>query len=312
MSGTVIGIAPGHNSVWQHLSYMERTVKQYQCTMRAGLEERLLPKADLYIVSGPQFKETCELIRGQQPRAKIALLFVSATGQYEMENEWRYVSERLRYVEQGKADYFFSGEHDLENLIKEPYIKQLPQCMPYGDYQSWFDDVDETAIGFLNTRRVKKNAYNCLAGIGLYMAKHPECTLHMVGNPNGEQLEWLWRIGLLSKFKIESHPFMENDAFIQLVARMGVGVECSWSESFNYIAAQYVLQGRPCLTSQAIPWSPYTWWANPNSPESICDYLGLVSQASLAERRSAYEMLIETLDENIAICERTLEEALNG
>ena len=64
-------------------------------------------------------------------------------------------------------------------------------------------------------------------------------------------------------------PWMGRHDFLQLLGSMDVNLQCSFSESFNIIAADSTLQHVPMVVSDAIKWAP----AITKIPENTVEYI---------------------------------------
>lgn len=69
--------------------------------------------------------------------------------------------------------------------------------------------------------------------------------------------------------ELVEHPWMLHSDFLKVVRSMDIGMQVSLSESFNIVAADFVSNGVPIVTSKDVDWMPWLYTANPNSPESI-------------------------------------------
>jgi hypothetical protein len=52
------------------------------------------------------------------------------------------------------------------------------------------------------------------------------------------------------------HDWEERDLFLQLVKSMDIGMQVSFSETFNIVAADFVKENVPCVVSSQIEWMP--------------------------------------------------------
>jgi hypothetical protein len=65
------------------------------------------------------------------------------------------------------------------------------------------------------------------------------------------------------------HPWIDHSHFIQLVKKMDIGMQVSFSESFNIVSADFVSQGVPIVGSNDIRWLSGFYTADPNSKDDI-------------------------------------------
>lgn len=59
-----------------------------------------------------------------------------------------------------------------------------------------------------------------------------------------------------SKHSLVKHHWMENDDFQKLVQKMDLGLQLSFTESFNIVAADFINNDTPILVSDVIDWMP--------------------------------------------------------
>src|ERR1017187_7180336 len=57
-------------------------------------------------------------------------------------------------------------------------------------------------------------------------------------------------------YQLIEHPWLDHDKFLELVATMDLGMQISFTETFNIIAADFVACGVPILVSKEIKWMP--------------------------------------------------------
>ena len=71
------------------------------------------------------------------------------------------------------------------------------------------------------------------------------------------------------KFHLVEHGWLSHDDFLKLVATMDIGLQASFTESFNIVAADFVSKGVPIVVSKEIDWLPKDFWARETSSEDI-------------------------------------------
>lgn len=69
------------------------------------------------------------------------------------------------------------------------------------------------------------------------------------------------------------HPWRQHDEFIKLVKKMDIGMQVSFSETFNIVAADFVWNDIPVVGSPEITWLSCLYKANPNRIESMISKL---------------------------------------
>ena len=72
------------------------------------------------------------------------------------------------------------------------------------------------------------------------------------------------------RYKLVEHIWLTHEDFMNLVGQMDMGLQVSFSETFNIVAADFVASGIPVVTSDEISWVHYLFRANPtNLPDII-------------------------------------------
>lgn len=79
-----------------------------------------------------------------------------------------------------------------------------------------------------------------------------------------------------SKHELVEHLWMEHDQFCELCKTMDVGLQVSFTETFNIVAADHILNGVPMVGSKEIPWISEKYQADP------CDAMDIKNKISYA------------------------------
>lgn len=74
-----------------------------------------------------------------------------------------------------------------------------------------------------------------------------------------------------SKYKLVEHGWLNHDDFLELVGTMDIGLQASFTESFNIVAADFVSKGVPIVTSSEISWLPSYFHVDHTDSQSIVD-----------------------------------------
>ena len=69
--------------------------------------------------------------------------------------------------------------------------------------------------------------------------------------------------------QLVEHPWLPHAEFLDLVATMDLGMQVSLTETFNIVAADFVVRGVPIVVSSDITWMPKMTQADPCNPASI-------------------------------------------
>lgn len=60
-----------------------------------------------------------------------------------------------------------------------------------------------------------------------------------------------------SHHELVEHPWLEQDQFEHLIRKMDLGLQLSYTESFNIVSADFVNEGVPIIVSETIKWMPW-------------------------------------------------------
>ena len=75
--------------------------------------------------------------------------------------------------------------------------------------------------------------------------------------------------GLEGKHELVEHDWLDREDFLKLVDNMDIGLQVSFSETFNIVSADFVDRDIPIVTSDEVDWMPKFFTAKPTSTKSI-------------------------------------------
>jgi len=75
--------------------------------------------------------------------------------------------------------------------------------------------------------------------------------------------------------ELVEHEWLPHKDFIQLVKFMDMGLQVSFSETFNIVAADFAWNNIPIVGSKEISWMSSLYKANPTNLNEIVNYLWL-------------------------------------
>lgn len=156
----------------------------------------------------------------------------------------RYYSAALDY------DFYF-----LPNIITTE--KNKPPRKPYSQR------IDIACFGAL--RILKNQCFQALCAMSaadqlnkkLYFhitTTSAENTVNVKPNPVLTNLETMFKN---SEHELVIHHWMSHEDFEQLISTMDLGLQLSFTESFNIVTADFVNMGVPILVSDAVYWMPW-------------------------------------------------------
>jgi hypothetical protein len=93
--------------------------------------------------------------------------------------------------------------------------------------------------------------------------------IEMKGDPVINNLRGLFQQLADSQHELIGHQWSERDDFLQLCSEMDIGLQVSFSETFNIVAADIISQGVPIVTSNEVPWTTSLCHADPTNSKHI-------------------------------------------
>jgi len=98
--------------------------------------------------------------------------------------------------------------------------------------------------------------------------------IEMNGSPVINNLRGLFQQLSDSGHQMINHQWRPREEFLELCSKMDIGLQSSFSETFNIVGADLISQGVPLIgTSEEIPWAVNAFCANPVSSEDITNKL---------------------------------------
>jgi hypothetical protein len=73
--------------------------------------------------------------------------------------------------------------------------------------------------------------------------------------------------------QLVEHPWTPREEFLQLCRQMDIGMQVSFSETFNIVAADLISQGVPVISTNEIPWMSRMFTASPTDTDEIARML---------------------------------------
>ena len=176
-------------------------------------------------------------------------------------------------------------DHDMRVALSVKYTKDfidervifLPNYYPADDkgFTKLPTPKNEVQIGcFGAIRPLKNQLIQAIAAIE-YADRHKQ---KLIFNINGNRLEGggdpiiknirsLFAVS--TKHQLVEHAWQPHANFLDVVAQMDLGMQVSFTESFNIVAADMVTVGIPIVTSPEIVWVSKVFHADPTSTDSI-------------------------------------------
>ena len=184
-------------------------------------------------------------------------------------NSPRMLNEISTYIQiKTKWSELFTKERIfyLPNFYPQNYVKK--------EYQVNKECINIGCFGAI--RPLKNHVMQALAAIKLAERIGKTLLFHInagrtetKGEPVLNNLRGLFHQLYDRGHKLIEHEWTEREEFIQLCAKMDIGMQVSFSETFNIVGADIISQGVPLVGSAEIPWLDKAYSANAQHFEEI-------------------------------------------
>jgi hypothetical protein len=140
------------------------------------------------------------------------------------------------------------------------------------------DVIDICCFGAI--RPLKNHLLQAVAAIGFAEKIGKKLNFHvnagrieMQGHPVINNLKALFDHLEDRGHHLVNHQWRPRDEFLELCAIMDIGLQVSFSETFNIVNADLISQGVPIIGSAEIPWIVQKYAADPTDSDDIIDKL---------------------------------------
>jgi glycosyltransferase involved in cell wall biosynthesis len=182
-----------------------------------------------------------------------------------------------RMLEETRSYLQIKNRWDLSTT--EQRVIYLPNFYPQ-EYQSAKridKNKDTINIGCFGAVRPLKNhllqahaAINFAEQIGKKLRFHINAgRIEMQGGPVLHNLRGMFEQLYTTGHELINHQWRPREQFLELCAEMDIGLQVSFSETFNIVTADLLSQGVPIVGSNEIPWSVETFSADPVDSDDI-------------------------------------------
>jgi hypothetical protein len=177
------------------------------------------------------------------------------------------------YRKQG-VDVAFNSLQTREDFLGSLCVGYLPNYYPMRKPRALTPSSDTLNVGCFGAIRPLKNQLIQAFAAVRYAQKHGK---NLVFHMNGTRIEQqgsnnLKNIAALLEatgYKLELHPWLSHEDFLELVAEMDIVLQVSLNESFCIVASDAVSVGVPLIGSDTIDWLPKRSRAKVDSVGSI-------------------------------------------
>jgi hypothetical protein len=225
--------------------------------------------------------EKFEVLLPKYPNVKWAVRIHSKTPFLANEGaafDWisRYIDIKRKYKNFTLAGNDYEYSTDMNAVYCTYLMENLPNLYPISTkfrfkYQQ---DTNEINIGCFGALRPMKNQLQqAIAAIMYANALGKHLKFHINGNRAEQKGDQVLKnlIALFDKVPHELvlHGWYPHQEFIELVKTMDVGLQVSFSESFNIVAADFVANDIPIVVSEDIRWASSLYMAETTIADDI-------------------------------------------
>lgn len=140
------------------------------------------------------------------------------------------------------------------------------------------DTIDISCFGAI--RPFKNNMTQALASIEFCRRKNKKLRFHINSERNELNGSTVYQnlIQLFSnldnnKYSLVCHPWASREEFLEICSAIDIGMQVSFTETFNIVGADTITNGVPLIGSTEIPWLNERYAASPQDVEDIIDKL---------------------------------------
>lgn len=250
-------------------------------------------------------------------RLHSAIPFLSIESSQSM--KWIADYVRIPNVFIGVNDMRLYQELDIYlSTIKESVIVYLPNYYPTNDYIKCNKNLSEQEIinisCFGAIRPFKNVLTQAIASIEFCKRNNKKLVFHINSERNELNGSTVFTnlVNLFSnlnedEYKLICHPWTSREEFLEICGTIDIGLQVSFTETFNIVSADLVSNGVPILCSSEIPWINVLYVANPVDVENIICKIEYVYNNCAKNVIENQESLLEYTKETIKVWNNYLQ-----
>jgi hypothetical protein len=178
----------------------------------------------------------------------------------------------------------------LPNIIKTDHKAAVNHDKVYTD--------EVLNIGCFGSPRVLKNQL-FQATCAILAADKMDKRIHFhingdIHNPCNPVLNNIRELFEMNKHKLTVHGWLSHDKFERLINKMDLGLQISFTESFNIVVADFVVNDVPILVGKSIEWMPDIAHASTTDFDDLVDKIIFIVQ-----NKRARKLLVELGNHNL-------------
>lgn len=225
-----------------------------------------------------------EILHKLHPSVQWIIRLHSETPFLSMEGiaiDWLFKYHRMKYaynVHLGTNSYRML--RDLQSMLNTHDVMYLPNYYPvsFGVKTPTSYSTDTINIGSFGAIRPLKNQFiQALAAKEFAEEIGKDLHYHInVGRVEGKADAILRNIRSLfanSSHTLVEHDWLDHKEFIELVRTMDLGLQLSFSETYNIVSADFVNNNIPVVVSDEIKWVNWMYKADPNELDDIMKHI---------------------------------------
>ena len=101
-----------------------------------------------------------------------------------------------------------------------------------------------------------------------------------------------------SQHELVEHEWLAHNDFLKLVKSMDLGMQVSYSETFNIVAADFVTQNIPIVMGEDIDWAHWLYKADPNNTNDIVAKLQIARMGKLLNLQKLNKIRLKKYNKN--------------
>ena len=173
--------------------------------------------------------------------------------------------------------FYLGHKNDWSKEIKKQRVIFLPNYYPQ-EYKSKKLDKSKDTIDiacFGAVRPLKNHLIQAIAAVGLAdkigkkLNFHINFRLEQKGEPIFNNLVALFEQLENKGHKLVIHKWASREEFLELCSKMDIGMQVSFNETFNIVAADIISQGVPLVASPEIPWASHQFTTRQTNTNDI-------------------------------------------
>jgi len=209
----------------------------------------------------------------------------------------------------------------LSNIIENKdtsssRIIYLPNYYPVNDNKKSKGLISDDTINiacFGAIRPFKNNMTQSLASIEFCKRKNKKLRFHINSGRNElnggnvyENLIQLFSNLDNNQYSLICHPWASRDDFLKICSEIDIGMQVSFTETFNIVGCDIITNGVPVIGSSEIPWLNKRYTASSQDIEEIIDKLLLTYDNLERNVNDNQKSLTEYVDNTINVWKKNL------